>query len=383
LNFFLSFFQSDHDYPIPAYSFWQYYLKNGIEEAGEKWTECPGADWARALVPQEKNELQKWKDDTWGKTVDWLKKNPADIFLSYLYPMQIDVSAIKEIQKLGIPCVNFYCDHLREFKSLPAEFKVFDLNWVPEHKANPLYEKAGRPFLNLPMPMWVEPQKRVPGKERLPQVTFIGSKDIQRVLLFEELIDSHPNMPLKIYGSNWNDGGTSFREPGDDYTLSKKIKHNIDFVTDHGLSALYRKITHRGVQRRLKNNLQNIVQPPPGFDEYNSLTTESMVTLGVNRYPSFNFPLLKPDSYSRLRDIEAPMLGACYLTEYTYGIEHLYDVENEIAVYRDAPELAAKINQLKADPLLRQKLRTGGQQRALNDHTIPNSLKKIRQALHL
>ncbi|HTI60954.1 glycosyltransferase [Mucilaginibacter sp.] len=383
MNIFLSFFQSEYRHPIPAYDFWQYYLKNGIEEAGVKWAECPGADWALGLVPKDKHGQQKWKDDTWGKTVEWLKKNPADIFLSYLYPQQVDISAVKEIQKMGIPCVNFFCDHIRDFKTLPPEFKVFDLTWVPEYQAVDFYKKAKRPFLNLPMPMWVEPKRRVAGEEKLEQVTFIGSRDIQRVLLFEEVMHLDPKLPLKIYGNSWEQGGTAFREPGSGYTLSKKVKYNLDFIKKHGLAAYYRKVEHRGIQKKLKNNLGPVVNSSPGFEDYNLLTTRSMITLGVNRYPSFNFPSSKPGTYSRLRDIEAPMLGACYLTEYASGIAELYDIGSEIATYRNADEMIGKIRQLEADPALRKKLRTNGQKRALRDHTIPNSINKIRQALNL
>lgn len=77
------------------------------------------------------------------------------------------------------------------------------------------------------------------------------------------------------------------------------------------------------------------------------------------------------------------MLGACYLTEYASGIAELYDIGSEIATYRNADEMIGKIRQLEADPALRKKLRTNGQKRALKDHTIPNSINKIRQALNL
>ena len=108
-----------------------------------------------------------------------------------------------------------------------------------------------------------------------------------------------------------------------------------------------------------------------------------MVTLGVNRYPSFKFPVEEPDTYSRLRDIEAPALGACYLTEWTEGIEQLYDPDKEIVVYRSADELINKAQQLIKDAGKRQQLKKNGQKRALNDHTVPKSLEKIVKFLSL
>ncbi len=60
MNIFLSFLQSDQQHPIPAYDFWQYYIKNGITEAGYQWTECPDADWkhGHGASKQESFEME-------------------------------------------------------------------------------------------------------------------------------------------------------------------------------------------------------------------------------------------------------------------------------------------------------------------------------------
>lgn len=378
MKFFLSFLQSNAKYDIPAYGFWSYYIKNGIAEAGHTWAECPDADWALGLVPKGKHEQVKWREDIWEKTINWLKKNPADVFLSYLYPDQIETSAIKEIRKLGIPCVNFFCDHVRQFKKVPAAFGAFDLNWVPEYKAVAWYISAGYPYIHLPMPMWVQPENRLLRKETINQITFIGSRDIQRALLFEELISRNPEFPLVIYGSGWKD--THFindpNSPG--YSFAKRLAFNYGFTKDQGITASVRKIRQRSINKQIdKELLASKSNGMISFDLYNTLIGESMITLGVNRYPSYRFPLHRPATYSRLRDIEAPMLGACYLTEWTEGIDELYDLDNEIAVYRTTDQLIGKAQELTLNSDQRNRLRKNGQRRALDDHSIPQSLNKI------
>lgn len=385
MNIFLAFLQSEHKYPIPAYDFWERYIKNGIIESGHVWTECREADWARGLIHQSPEEIAKWKQVTWSKTVDWLRKHPVDLFLSYLYPEQIDPSALMEIQKIGIPCVNFFCDHMRMYKKIPEEFRVFDLNWVPEQQAIRLYKSAGYPYINLPMPMWVEPKLRFVQESENQQVTFIGSMDIQRLLLFNQVVDWEPDLPLSIYGNGWKEETSplnDFQEK-DDYTFGKKVKFNLDIIIDQGFPAFLRKIKQLKLQVVPSAKLRTKIHFAPEYNQYNKLIAQSMITLGVNRYPSYRFPLHLPDSFSRLRDIEAPMLGACYLTEYADGLELLYDTENEIAVYKNAEELVYKIKELHADPVLRKKLRTNGQKRALEEHSIPQSLEKIRCLLRL
>ncbi len=291
MKIFLSFLQSKQKYAVPAYAHWAFYIKNGIEEAGYQWTECPDADWAFWLVPQSKDDFLKWKQDIWSKTVNWLKKNPPDLFLSYLYPEQIDETAIKEIQKSGIPCVNFYCDHIRDFKTIPSQFEVFDLNWVPEYKAVKMYKKCGYPYISLPMPMWIEPQYRVLKGEKNAQVTFIGSMDIQRMLLFEEVVEQAPDLPLAIYGHGWSDPETTLHPIATDYTLGKKIIFNLNSIKQLGITPYLRKVKHRNINAVLSNILISKLHEPPTFEQYNALIAESMITLGINRYlPSFRSP---------------------------------------------------------------------------------------------
>lgn len=381
MKIFLSFLQAQQRHNIPAYDFWEGYIKNGITEAGYEWVECPTVDWAEGLVPQSQMEHNLWKENAWSKTLSYLKNNPADIFLSYLYPHQIDETAIREIKKTGIPCINFFCDNVRLFKSAPSQFKVFDCNWVPEYKAIDLYKKVKYPFINLPMPMWVAPRYRTLQDEDVNQITFIGSADLQRKLLFEEVLRLDPDIPLSIYGNGWLDDSQQTVVPAD-YTFGKKLLHQYDFIKQNGLTAYGRKISQRTASTSLNFALKNKLSGTLNFDDYNRLTAQSNITLGVNRYPSFNYPLHKPNSYSRLRDIEAPMLGACYLTEWTEGIDQLYDLGTEIETYKTAAELVDKAKYLQANKQKRQSLKLNAQKRALNDHSIKASLQKLIEYLH-
>lgn len=103
----------------------------------------------------------------------------------------------------------------------------------------------------------------------------------------------------------------------------------------------------------------------------------------MNRYPSWRFPPEQPDTYSRLRDIEAPMAGACYLTEWTQGLDQLYELGREIETYRDAAELVEKSRALAGDPPRRKRMREAAQRRALNDHAIAETIRRVAARLNL
>ena len=382
MKIFLSFLQSDHQYPIPAYSFWQYYIKNGITEAGHNWVENKEADWALGLVPKPGEEQERWKLETWEKTVKWLKNTGVDLFLSYLHPLQIDIDAIKQIKDLGIPCVNFFCDNIRYFKKAPAEFEPFDLNWVPEYKALSMFEQAGYPYLNLPMPMWVAPPDRVLREETNRQASFIGSKDVQRLLFFESIVQKDPQIPLAIYGKGWDEDLFLSAPQSIGFAMNKKMVNQYSFIKSNGLVPYFRKLKQRNGNTVISPALKSKIYGSIDFEAYNQLTAQSMITLGINRYPSYRFPLKRPDTYSRLRDIEAPMLGSCYMTEYTEGIENLYDLENEIAVFTNEDDFIEKVNELRSDRKKRKKLKINGQKRALNDHSIGRSLNQLFAKLY-
>jgi len=368
-------------HPIPAYRFWAYYMKNGIAEAGMQYLEVPETDWAEGLMYGEGSDLlKKWRTDIWEKTVRYVKRNlkNIDVFLSYLYPKQIDESAIKVIKELGIPCVNFYCDNVRQFRAVPKQFKIFDLVWMPEVEANGMYQKAQVPFINLPMPMWVEPRLRsgiTPSNE--PKISFIGSRDPLRAYLLGEAISL--GLDISIRGSGWM--GAEHQTVIPSKSPYKTVVNQFTFIHQHGIKGWLLKNSRRNQLSDAFAISPSHIFPKPGFEDYISLTQNSEITIGINRVPTYKRPNSHPLVYSRLRDIEAPMLGACYVTEYCEGVETLYDLGKDILTYKTTAELVEQCNHLLKDPAKNAELRKNGQHKALTEHAIPASLKKLRKAL--
>jgi hypothetical protein len=148
-----------------------------------------------------------------------------------------------------------------------------------------------------------------------------------------------------------------------------------------GFGAVARRLVERFRRREMEIGPEVTLGGLLDTESYIEVTRNSAVTLGVNRYPSFAFPMKSPGRYSRLRDIEAPMLGACYLTEWTAGVEQLYETGKEIEVFNDVSELVAKTSELLRHPERRRELRSAGQKRALEDHSIPRTINRILAAL--
>lgn len=383
MRIFLSAQQALRRHAVPGYAFWEFYFKQGLAEAGHEVIETPGVGWAEGLTALTPEARTRWLGDTWTRTTDFLRtehaRKPVGLFLSYLFPDQVEPAAVATIRALGIPCVNFFCDNVREFTRVPASFRSFDLHWVPEADACALYTTAKLPFVYAPMPMWVPPQLRtVPEKENA-DITFIGSYDLLREDLLGDAVAR--GLPLRLHGDGWRSGGPGTTPPP--RTLGGTVSNQFAFLRTHGLRGFAMRATYQLHRPRPNGWIEQCWQPLTEREDYFRTTRESQVVLGINRYPSFRHSFSNPGRYSRLRDIEAPMLGTCYLAERAPGLADLYDLGTEIETYGDATELVEKATQLQRDPSRRTTLRRLGQRRALADHTLARSLARITARLGL
>ncbi len=380
MRILLSCLQDLRPHPIPAYRFWADYFRNGITEAGHDVTEVPGVDWAAGITPLASDERACWKSETWSRVLDFLASETKagrriDMFLSYLYPEQIESAGLAEIRRLGVPCVNFFCDNVREFKRVPAEYRHFDLHWVPEFEALPMYRHAGLKHVHAPMPVCIAPADRQNAHEQNTEAVFIGSEDVLRRKLLAEAI--RLGAPLTVRGPGWAPGNAAPSLRTERGSLSGVLRNQVEFLRKRGTVEWMRKTARRVWPGTTMPIAEDCLAPSVFGQEYVRCTKGSQVVIGVNRVPTFSRSVQNPLKYSRLRDIEAPMMGACYLTEWTEGLATLYDLGDEIETYRSADELVDKLKALQSNPAKRARLRHAGQRRALTDHTVARSLRKI------
>ncbi|MEO5371829.1 MAG: glycosyltransferase [Magnetococcus sp. DMHC-1] len=386
MRIYLSFLQSPLNHAIPPYHHWSAYMRGGIGEAGHELVESPEVDWAECLTYRTEADWHAWRQRTWPRVLDTVQRTHReqglDLFLCYLFPQMVDVEAIRSIKALGIPCVNFFCDNVREFKTVPSCYAIFDLHWVPEYDGCSLYEKQGLPYLFAPMPMWVAPAQRTWDHAERYGTVFIGSSDIQRIALFARYLALGGQLELR--GAGWTEESSApATRPGKTRASGSNLLLNqIDFIRREGWIPFARKIGQRFQPKISLDIFKPCLAPRPDNAEYIRIVQQSRIFLGVNRFPGYLHPFARPGVYSRLRDLEVPMMGACYLTEMAPGLDQLYEVGQEIEVFTNAENLLEKVTMLNADATRRQNLRRKGQQRVLAEHTIPVTLGRIMQHLY-
>jgi hypothetical protein len=379
----LSCLQALRPRAIPAYEFWRNYFVRGCEEAGIDWVEVPGVDWAEGLALPPGEPRAAWRARTWDAVLDFVRderrRRPFDLFLGYLYPAQVEPGAVAELQRIGIPCVNFFCDNVREFRRVPAEYGGFALHWVPELEALPMYRDAGLPHVHAPMPCWVPPSYREPPVDETEPPTFIGSADVLRRHLLGHAMDCARD--LVVRGPGWTSEAAAARGKAWQRPFRWTLTNQVHLLRTSGWLAFAHKLTDILWPLPLPAIDPARVWPPVFGDDYFRTTREAAVTVGVNRVPTYKSSSRRPLAYSRLRDIEAPMLGACYLTEWTAGLQELYEIGTEVECYRTPDELCSKLEELVKDKSRRRSMRERAQRRALTEHSVSRSLHRIRERL--
>jgi Glycosyl transferases group 1 len=323
------------------------------------------------------------------------RSTPFDLFFAYLYPFQFEVSLFDSIRSLGVPVAYFFCDNLSQPDVAKKYAPRATLNWVPEKAALRQFKEAGATAIHLPMA--ANPKRNFPsGDPEELDVSFAGGMTPFRRKLFGECVQRGLN--LTIYGGGWradqqwhltvdsNVSAPTLQQPN----RMQKLRHWLSFKR----TALLQFLEH-GSRPRIESRLYKSMgmEFEPILHEHcktafldnsqlNGLYSRSRVSIGVNdQFCATTIPSVY--SYPKMREFEATMAGACYLTQLTDESAELFEPSVEIETYADSEELASKARILLADAPRRNKLRQMGHRRAFETHTWAHRFERLFAELGL
>ena len=298
------------------------------------------------------------------------RRKPIDLFLSYIWEPLFTPDGLREIRRLSIPTVNFFCNYYNGFDRIRALAPLFDFNWVSDRSALPLYQQIGARAVFLPMAANPDVYHPYPVAREFP-VAFVGGKYGNRPDYIFYLLQQ--NLPVRVWGPGWLPAGIQ-SPPAWTRLLTMVRRLPQRLFADGGIQFLRRRLQDElqarfSKQRALQGQeLALITGPPLEDEEMIQMYSRSQISLGFSVVGNSHLEN-SPVTQIRLRDFEAPMSGALYLTEYSEGIEELYELEQEIAVFRTKEELADKVRFYLVHPDQAQRVRTAGRERALRQHT--------------
>ena len=327
-------------------------------------------------------------------------RKPINLFLSYFYNAHFDPGGFDELRRLGIPSINFYCNSVYQFDCVAAIAKKADFSWHPEKEARQLYLKAGA------NPVWVQfgadPNLYAPRQcsRRIAKAVFVGARYSDRDRWLAALIRA--GVPVDIYGAGWKaaspeqspvlspERAASSREylgrpivkPG---TVLSYLLGARDAIATDGLTKGSVRLLEQWRYGKQTKSLQSICAAHArGFaPDVAELFSKYELSLNFSNVWADGRPGSALVPHVRLRDFEAPMAGASYMTGYSEEITEFYDIGREIECYREQAELIDKSIFYLAHPDAAEKLRCSAYARARADHTWVRRFQKLFSNLKL
>jgi Glycosyl transferases group 1 len=180
--------------------------------------------------------------------------------------------------------------------------------------------------------------------------------------LREHGVDAH------AFGPGWA-GAPAEAGNGAASGLSRPIAEALRLVkwTAQGRDPV-RVVRDRLEWNRLRARHPGALHGPVDDEQYVRLYSESRVSVGFVVVGDTH-RLRTPKHQVRLREFEAPMAGAFYLTGWFDELEEFYEIGREIACYRSHDELVDRCRYYLAHEDERERIRRAGLARAQRDHT--------------
>jgi len=244
------------------------------------------------------------------------RERPVDLVLGQMWTNYISPATTAAIRQLGIPVFNVALDdrlpeHWRSWRGERLGAVGFgnsvDLTLTTCPECCAWYGVEGMPAIFWPMAS--DPSRFNPGPEAAKRfdVTFIGNRYGIRCRIVDALLAG--GIKVEAFGRGWPNG-------------------------------------------------------PVGAEASGRIFADSRIILGIGTIGHCG------DVYTlKLRDFDATMAGALYITHRNPDLLHLYQEDMEIVCYADVPECLVKLRRYLADPVARQAIAAGGRRRALAEHT--------------
>ena len=343
------------------------------------------------LFRAEEGALARIKQDTKLRTsfstklLDKFKmehsRQPFDLFFAYLMDGMVETGVVDEIRKIGIPTCNFSCNNTHQFDLVDEISPHFDFNLHSEKDAAQKFRDVGANPVWFPMganPKYYHPFD-VPRKY---DVTFVGQRYALRPFYIWQLLEN--GVQVNVFGPGWRLRSEGFlREALRYFSRLPLAAHAVVSVNSDVRARWSARLAWFDFAERLRLKYDEYMHPPLSDEDMVRLYSESLISLGFLDVYDEHDPSAIVKQHLHLRDFEAPMAGALYLTSFCEELKEFYEPDLEILVYRNEHEMLDKIRYYLKHETEAQRVRLGGHRRSLNCHTYNRRFQKLFQSINL
>lgn len=338
-------------------SLWQRHFYEGLRAVVDRLALPENLDWTWARRPTaEHGDARARTSEALAEQI--LRTRAAhglDAVISYCFARDLDPEAVRRVVAAGVPWVNFFCDSTYRFAEVEPLASVVSLNWFVEHSTIPDYRALGVPFVCLPYAFNPAHLPDCHGGPVTRSAAFIGMPTGPRVAQLGQLLAA--GVALEIRGPGW-----ATEPAGEDARQAMSF---------HGLSDHLHRQSHWPA-------VHAHAQGPLPDDELPAYLRGCQVVLGLNQALDAHGRHL---SYLKLRDLEFPGHGCCYLTEHNADVAAALDVGREVLTYHSLEEAALQLLELQHQPARAAQIGAAGRRRVLAEHTWAARLPELAAVL--
>ena len=299
-------------------------------------------------------------------------RKPFQLFFAYLMDGMVEPEMIDEIRAAGVIATNFSCNNTHQFDLVDTISPHFDLNLHSEGDAGEKFRAIGaRPFW---WPMSSNPKYFKPmDVPRDVAVSFVGASYGLRSRYVAHLLEH--GVDVQAFGPGWRWGArTPFRATAAHYV---HLWRALTATTPRARASASAILADLDFRRELAARFPNNVHDPVSDDDLVRLYSRSAISLGVLEVHEHHDPSRPVARHLHLREFEAPMSGALYVTGYMPELETMFEPDREVVTYRNEAELLAKVTRLLREPAEAEAIRVAGRKRALAEHTPQVRFEKL------
>jgi hypothetical protein len=322
-------------------------------------------DWARpaAHAPRGPSpDRDANSERLWQQVHSAHRHGGLDAVISYCFSSDVDRALVERTVALGVPWINFFCDSVYAFDFVEALARIASLNWFPEHAATARYHAVGRPFLCRPYAL--NPAALHEAGCETPEypLGFVGAPTSNRVLHLAG---------LRLFGCRTEVRGEGWRRTNAAAPVRRSPSAPASDLRLRG--RLGERILVRALTRFVRGAAR-----PLADDEMRSFLSRCRVVLGLNEGRDTEGRYV---SYLKLRDVEYPGYGCCYLTQHNEDVQHAFDVGREVLTFHSAAEAASLVRRSVRHPDAARAIGQAGRRRVLAEHTWAARLRELAKAL--
>jgi spore maturation protein CgeB len=300
------------------------------------------------------------------------RKSPISLFFAYLMDGMVDPSVIDEIKKCGVPLSNFSCNNVHQFYLVDELSPHFDYNLHSEKNVKEKFLKIGANPLWWPMASNPKYFKPIPVPRNI-QASFVGANYSRRSWYINYLLEN--GIDVQVYGPGWTYKTSSgWRIFAKRILLIYNTLSAIDSRKRATASAIF---ADSDFKKSLSDRFPGNLHQPVSDDEQIALYSRSQISLGFLEVNENHDPSMLLSQHLHLREFEAPMCGALYLTGYFEELAEMFEPDQEVLVYHNQYELVDKARFYLKNPDKAEKIRKAGRKRALADHSYQKRFKDL------